>query len=227
MSSSVSSGRVRIYKIPFAAKFCKAKILKSLSRLSPVSLWPPASPHSFSSSVFLHLIASHLCPSLRAIMVSHKEFVGAGKQPGLQVWRIENLDLKPVPKALHGSFYTGDAYLLLFTTSAPSYNIHMWLGKTWTHIVHLGTGQHVNNPISATYKSYSCFLNSMLLIEIFLFILLYKKYVVTLLELLKIGNNHNNNQHTWSQTPFYCSVFPKCYRLVCFLLLFCHFKFIA
>ncbi|XP_010731646.2 scinderin like b [Larimichthys crocea] len=61
-------------------------------------------------------------------MVSHKEFVGAGKQPGLQVWRIENLDLKPVPKALHGNFFTGDAYLLLYTTSAPSYNIHMWLG---------------------------------------------------------------------------------------------------
>ncbi|XP_054623755.1 scinderin like b [Dunckerocampus dactyliophorus] len=61
-------------------------------------------------------------------MVSHKEFAGAGKQPGLQVWRIENLDLKPVPKALHGNFYTGDAYLLLFTTAAPSYNIHMWLG---------------------------------------------------------------------------------------------------
>uniref|UniRef100_A0A4W6FE52 Scinderin like b n=1 Tax=Lates calcarifer TaxID=8187 RepID=A0A4W6FE52_LATCA len=62
------------------------------------------------------------------IMVSHKEFVGAGKEPGLQVWRIENMDLKPVPKALHGNFYTGDAYLLLFTTAAPSYNIHMWLG---------------------------------------------------------------------------------------------------
>nr|XP_033506696.1 scinderin like b isoform X2 [Epinephelus lanceolatus] len=61
-------------------------------------------------------------------MVSHKEFATAGKQPGLQVWRIENLDLKPVPQALHGSFYTGDAYLLLYTTSAPSYNIHMWLG---------------------------------------------------------------------------------------------------
>ncbi|KAM3604348.1 uncharacterized protein V6R79_009830 [Siganus canaliculatus] len=62
-------------------------------------------------------------------MVSHKEFVGAGKQPGLQVWRIENLDLKPVPKTLHGNFYEGDAYLLLFTTAAPSYNIHMWLGN--------------------------------------------------------------------------------------------------
>lgn len=68
-------------------------------------------------------------------MVSHKEFETAGKKPGLQVWRIENLDLKPVPKALHGSFYTGDAYLLLFTTSAPSYNIHMWLGKTCTLIL--------------------------------------------------------------------------------------------
>ncbi|KAI4809896.1 hypothetical protein KUCAC02_018752 [Chaenocephalus aceratus] len=62
-------------------------------------------------------------------MVSHKEFSAAGKQPGLQVWRIENLDLKPVPKALHGSFFTGDAYLLLFTTSAPSYNIHMCLNS--------------------------------------------------------------------------------------------------
>ncbi|KAM6948610.1 LOW QUALITY PROTEIN: scinderin like b [Aplochiton taeniatus] len=62
-------------------------------------------------------------------MVSHKEFVTAGKQPGLQVWRIENMDLKPVPKALYGNFYTGDAYLLLYTTSAPSYYLHMWLGE--------------------------------------------------------------------------------------------------
>uniref|UniRef100_A0A671XTT5 Scinderin like b n=1 Tax=Sparus aurata TaxID=8175 RepID=A0A671XTT5_SPAAU len=101
-----------IYKIPFAA-LLQGKNIKTTPRLFPDSL---------CSSSFLHL-------SLRAIMVSHKEFVAAGKQPGLQVWRIENLDLKPVPKALHGSFYTGDAYLLLFTTAAPSYNIHMWLGE--------------------------------------------------------------------------------------------------
>lgn len=67
---------------------------------------------------------------LRDIMVSHKEFTTAGKKPGLQVWRIENLDLKPVPEHLQGSFFTGDAYLLLFTTSAPSYCIHMWIGRT-------------------------------------------------------------------------------------------------
>ncbi|CAJ1071870.1 scinderin like b [Xyrichtys novacula] len=62
-------------------------------------------------------------------MVSHREFANAGKKPGLQVWRIENMDLKPVPEALYGNFYIGDAYLLLFTTAAPSYSIHMWLGN--------------------------------------------------------------------------------------------------
>nr|XP_023672410.1 gelsolin-like isoform X1 [Paramormyrops kingsleyae] len=62
-------------------------------------------------------------------MVSHKEFQTAGKQPGLQIWRIENMDLKPVPKPLFGSFYIGDAYLVLYTTPAPSYSLHMWLGN--------------------------------------------------------------------------------------------------
>ncbi|KAB5535932.1 hypothetical protein PHYPO_G00123580 [Pangasianodon hypophthalmus] len=61
-------------------------------------------------------------------MVAHKEFATAGKAPGLQIWRIENMDLKPVPQKVYGNFFTGDAYLLLHTTSAPSYNIHMWLG---------------------------------------------------------------------------------------------------
>uniref|UniRef100_A0A7N6BSQ9 Macrophage-capping protein n=1 Tax=Anabas testudineus TaxID=64144 RepID=A0A7N6BSQ9_ANATE len=76
----------------------------------------------------VHRLTVRLLLFLRAIMVCHKEFVDAGKEPGLKVWRIENMDLKPVPKNLYGSFYTGDAYLLLFTTTAPSYNIHMWLG---------------------------------------------------------------------------------------------------
>uniref|UniRef100_A0A4W4FIF6 Gelsolin-like domain-containing protein n=1 Tax=Electrophorus electricus TaxID=8005 RepID=A0A4W4FIF6_ELEEL len=62
-------------------------------------------------------------------MVVHNEFTTAGKEPGLKIWRIEHMDLKPVPKNLYGNFYTGDAYLLLYTTSLPSYNIHMWLGE--------------------------------------------------------------------------------------------------
>uniref|UniRef100_A0A665WM95 Macrophage-capping protein n=1 Tax=Echeneis naucrates TaxID=173247 RepID=A0A665WM95_ECHNA len=62
-------------------------------------------------------------------MAYHKEFDTAGKKPGLQVWRVEKLDLKPVPSQLHGSFFTGDSYIVLYTTSAPSYNIHSWFGN--------------------------------------------------------------------------------------------------
>ncbi|TVK90585.1 Gelsolin [Bagarius yarrelli] len=62
-------------------------------------------------------------------MVAHKEFQTAGKQPGLQIWRVEKMDLVPVPKQLYGNFYVGDAYILLNTTPAPSYAIHMWLGN--------------------------------------------------------------------------------------------------
>uniref|UniRef100_A0A669B2E3 Scinderin like a n=1 Tax=Oreochromis niloticus TaxID=8128 RepID=A0A669B2E3_ORENI len=62
------------------------------------------------------------------ITMVHKEFETAGKKPGLQVWRVENMDLKPVPPALYGDFFTGDAYILLYTTKAPSYNVHSWIG---------------------------------------------------------------------------------------------------
>uniref|UniRef100_A0A4W5QXS0 Scinderin like b n=1 Tax=Hucho hucho TaxID=62062 RepID=A0A4W5QXS0_9TELE len=91
-------------------------------------------PHTIfmTGLLSLSLSRSHsfilvLCPFL-SIMVSHKEFVAAGKETGLQVWRIENMDLRPVPKALHGNFFTGDAYILLYTTAAPSHYIHMWMG---------------------------------------------------------------------------------------------------
>uniref|UniRef100_A0A6Q2XZB2 Macrophage-capping protein n=1 Tax=Esox lucius TaxID=8010 RepID=A0A6Q2XZB2_ESOLU len=73
-----------------------------------------------------------MSPPFRLIlrtMVFHKEFQTAGKEPGLQVWRVEKMDLKPVPKQLYGNFFTGDCYVLLYTTAAPSYYIHMWLGS--------------------------------------------------------------------------------------------------
>ncbi|KAM7410585.1 hypothetical protein PAMA_001831 [Pampus argenteus] len=62
-------------------------------------------------------------------MAYHKEFEAAGKKPGLQVWRVEKMDLKPVPTELYGNFFTGDAYIVLYTTSAPSYNVHSWTGE--------------------------------------------------------------------------------------------------
>ncbi|XP_017280996.1 gelsolin a isoform X1 [Kryptolebias marmoratus] len=62
----------------------------------------------------------------------HPEFERAGQKPGLQVWRVENFDLVPVPDNLHGGFYTGDAYLVLNTIKQRSgnlqYDLHFWLG---------------------------------------------------------------------------------------------------
>uniref|UniRef100_A0A5F8H3V4 Uncharacterized protein n=1 Tax=Monodelphis domestica TaxID=13616 RepID=A0A5F8H3V4_MONDO len=62
----------------------------------------------------------------------HKEFAVAGQKPGLQVWRVEQLDLVPVPVQQHGSFFVGDAYLVLYTAAGPRqgffYRLHFWLG---------------------------------------------------------------------------------------------------
>uniref|UniRef100_A0A671V536 Scinderin like a n=1 Tax=Sparus aurata TaxID=8175 RepID=A0A671V536_SPAAU len=64
-------------------------------------------------------------------MVHHKEFETAGKEDGLQVWRIEKMNIVPVPKALQGSFYEGDAYIVLYTRERSFY-LHSWLGEKAT-----------------------------------------------------------------------------------------------
>lgn len=69
-------------------------------------------------------------------MAYHPEFKRAGKKSGLQVWRVESLDLVAVPESLHGGFYSGDAYLVLNTIKQRSghlqYDLHFWQGKTWS-----------------------------------------------------------------------------------------------
>ncbi|XP_074051497.1 scinderin [Macrotis lagotis] len=67
---------------------------------------------------------------------AHPEFKVAGLQPGLQVWRVERLELVPVPPEQHGAFFVGDAYLVLSTRPGSgrgfSYRLHYWLGKDCT-----------------------------------------------------------------------------------------------
>uniref|UniRef100_UPI0037E77E08 gelsolin-like n=1 Tax=Semicossyphus pulcher TaxID=241346 RepID=UPI0037E77E08 len=66
-------------------------------------------------------------------MVYHPEFERAGETAGLQVWRVENMELVLVPKSLYGGFYTGDAYLVLNTimsrSGAKQYDLHYWQGS--------------------------------------------------------------------------------------------------
>uniref|UniRef100_A0A673XAB2 Gelsolin n=1 Tax=Salmo trutta TaxID=8032 RepID=A0A673XAB2_SALTR len=69
-------------------------------------------------------------------MAYHPEFKRAGKKSGLQVWRVESLDLVAVPESLHGGFYSGDAYLVLNTIKQRSghlqYDLHFWQGDDCT-----------------------------------------------------------------------------------------------
>lgn len=50
----------------------------------------------------------------------------------IEMFRIENLELAPVDPKMHGYFYGGDCYLLLYTylvNSKQCYLLYMWLGR--------------------------------------------------------------------------------------------------
>ncbi|KAI0081532.1 actin regulatory protein [Panus rudis PR-1116 ss-1] len=59
----------------------------------------------------------------------------AGKEPGLQIWRIEKFKVVEWPKERYGYFYDGDAYIVLYTFKLDSnseelfYNLHFWIGQ--------------------------------------------------------------------------------------------------
>ncbi|KAG1945200.1 villin-1 [Pimephales promelas] len=53
--------------------------------------------------------------------------------PGLQIWRVENMELVPCPSNTFGQFFEGDSYVILYTHKTSnhySYDIHYWLGKS-------------------------------------------------------------------------------------------------
>ncbi|XP_076003364.1 advillin [Genypterus blacodes] len=52
--------------------------------------------------------------------------------PGIIIWRIEQMELVPIPEKSYGNFYEGDCYIVLFTRkvgSSQSYHVHYWLGS--------------------------------------------------------------------------------------------------
>ncbi|CAL8267478.1 unnamed protein product [Lota lota] len=53
--------------------------------------------------------------------------------PGLQIWRIEDMEMVSVPSKAHGNFYEGDSYVILHTNKISShftYDVHYWLGAS-------------------------------------------------------------------------------------------------
>uniref|UniRef100_A0A4W5P2M2 Villin-1 n=1 Tax=Hucho hucho TaxID=62062 RepID=A0A4W5P2M2_9TELE len=54
---------------------------------------------------------------------------------GLQIWRIEAMEMVPFPSKTYGHFYEGDSYVILYVSNrcnvmtSFTYDIHYWLGK--------------------------------------------------------------------------------------------------
>jgi len=58
----------------------------------------------------------------------------AGKEVGVQVWRIVNFEVVPVAKEEYGKFFNGDSYIVLNTHQEPGseallYDVFFWIGK--------------------------------------------------------------------------------------------------
>jgi len=65
------------------------------------------------------------------------EWMGAGEEVGVQVWRIEKFRVKHIAEEDEGSFYAGDSYIVLDTYvedggDERKYNVHFWLGEHTT-----------------------------------------------------------------------------------------------
>lgn len=64
--------------------------------------------------------------------------LNAGKENGLEIWRIEKFELVPVPRNSYGEFFAGDSYVILYTYEEENkesgelekkQNIHWWIGE--------------------------------------------------------------------------------------------------
>ena len=56
-------------------------------------------------------------------------FAAAGQRPGLEVWRVEHLNVQPWTD--FGQFYSGDSYLVLHTIAVNTkYDLYYWLGES-------------------------------------------------------------------------------------------------
>uniref|UniRef100_A0A8C7SEQ1 Villin-1 n=1 Tax=Oncorhynchus mykiss TaxID=8022 RepID=A0A8C7SEQ1_ONCMY len=60
--------------------------------------------------------------------------------PGLQIWRIEDMEMVPFSSKAYGQFYEGDSYVVLYVSNQRNimlasftYDLHYWLGKATSH----------------------------------------------------------------------------------------------
>jgi len=78
-------------------------------------------------------LGTDLEKNVRANAAAHEEqWHKAGKNEGLEIWRIENFKVVPWPKNQYGKFYQGDSYIVLQTQKINGnfvWHVHFWLGS--------------------------------------------------------------------------------------------------
>lgn len=80
--------------------------------------------------------AEHIAARLEAARTA-EEWKGAGENKGLQIWRIEKMNVKPWPTTKYGQFFDGDSFIVLYTyteegSDKKKFNVHFWIGEKST-----------------------------------------------------------------------------------------------
>eukprot|EP01135_Chromosphaera_perkinsii_P005753 Nk52_evm53s359 gene=Nk52_evmTU53s359 len=85
------------------------------------------------------LIGSDLDKKVRKAAANNEPaWLNAGKKVGLEIWRIEQFNVKSWPKEEYGKFYSGDSYIVLKTYTkkdnpdALAWDVHFWIGSEST-----------------------------------------------------------------------------------------------
>ncbi|CEM20072.1 unnamed protein product [Vitrella brassicaformis CCMP3155] len=80
------------------------------------------------------LLSSDLALEVRkASAEAEPAFDGAGEKEGVEIWRVEKLKIVRWPREQYGSFFDGDAYIVLHSYKKKGgdkmlYNVHFWIG---------------------------------------------------------------------------------------------------
>jgi len=95
-------------------------------------------------------LGSELEKKVKLEAAQHEEaWKNAGKQEGLEIWRVEQFKIVAVPKNQYGTFYSGDSYIILYTYKPHvqkdkqvfAWDAHFWLG-TYTTQDEAGTAAY-------------------------------------------------------------------------------------
>jgi len=93
-------------------------------------------------------LGTELEKNVKAAAAQHEDaWKGIGKQVGIEIWRIQQFKVVPVPKQTYGQFYNGDSYIVLHTYKPKPdsdkllYDVHFWLG-TYTSQDEAGTAAY-------------------------------------------------------------------------------------